>query len=132
VVVHVGAPDEAAHVGDADGKVAALEALDAELVAPLWEAVTARTGRLAVCPDHGTDPATGEHDGAPVPAVCAGAGVAADAPRGARMTERAAAACPVTVPGPWGEWETGGAAHVAGPAPRAGSAAAGLVARSGA
>jgi 2,3-bisphosphoglycerate-independent phosphoglycerate mutase len=101
VVVHVGAPDEAAHERDADGKVAALEALDAELVGPLWDAVSARGGRLAVCPDHGTDPATGVHDGAPVPAVCAGEGIAADAPRGARMTERAAARRPVAT----GVWE---------------------------
>ena len=35
-------------------------------------------------------------DGAPVPAVCAGDGVAADAPRGTRMTERAAARRPVS------------------------------------
>jgi len=96
VVVHIAAPDEAAHEHDADGKVAALEALDTELVGPLWEVVSARAGRLAVCPDHGTDPATGVHDGAPVPAVCAGDGVAADAPRGTRMTERAAARRPVS------------------------------------
>ena len=35
VVVHVGAPDEAAHEHDADAKVAAIEAVDAQLLAPL-------------------------------------------------------------------------------------------------
>ncbi len=88
VVVHVGAPDEAAHRRDADAVVAALERLDAELVGPLREAVHAAGGRLAVCPDHGTDPATGLHDRAPVPAVVWGAGVG---PRGPRTLSECAA-----------------------------------------
>jgi 2,3-bisphosphoglycerate-independent phosphoglycerate mutase len=89
VVVHVGAPDEAAHRRDRDAVVAALERLDAELLGPLRDAVRAAGGVLAVCPDHGTDPATGLHDAAPVPALRWGAGVGAPGP--ARMTERAAA-----------------------------------------
>ena len=105
VVVHVGAPDEAAHALDAEGKVAALETLDRELLGPLWEAVRAGGGRLAVCPDHGTDPATGEHCRAPVPAVCAGAGVAADG-AAARMTEREALARPAV----WSPWPGAAAA----------------------
>jgi 2,3-bisphosphoglycerate-independent phosphoglycerate mutase len=86
VVVHVAGPDEAAHERDADGKVAALEAIDAELVAPLAHAVLARGGRITVSPDHGTDPVTGEHLRDPVPSVCAGAGVPAAGP--ARLVER--------------------------------------------
>jgi 2,3-bisphosphoglycerate-independent phosphoglycerate mutase len=69
VVVHVGGPDEAAHRRDQDAVVEMLERLDELLVAPLWEAVERCGGRLAVCPDHGTDPATGRHDAAPVPAA---------------------------------------------------------------
>jgi 2,3-bisphosphoglycerate-independent phosphoglycerate mutase len=69
VVVHVGGPDEAAHRLDQDGVVEMLERLDAQLIAPLWKAVESAGGRLAVCPDHGTDPSTGKHDAAPVPAV---------------------------------------------------------------
>jgi 2,3-bisphosphoglycerate-independent phosphoglycerate mutase len=80
VVVHVGATDEAAHRRDAQAVIAALERLDAELLAPLREAVAAAGGRLAVCPDHGTDPATGRHDRAPVPAVVWGNGVDASGP----------------------------------------------------
>jgi 2,3-bisphosphoglycerate-independent phosphoglycerate mutase len=91
VVVHVGAPDEAAHERDAEAKVAAIEAADALLLAPLAQALRAHGGTLRVCPDHGCDPATGKHDHAPVPCL--------DWPReswgeertAARLTERAAA-----------------------------------------
>ncbi len=69
VVVHVGAPDEAAHRRDRAAKVAALERADRELVAPLAAAVREVGGSLRVCPDHGCDPATGMHDAAPVPCV---------------------------------------------------------------
>jgi 2,3-bisphosphoglycerate-independent phosphoglycerate mutase len=96
VVVHVGAPDEAAHRRDAAAKVAALEALDAALLAPLREAVGARGGTLAVCPDHGTDPSDGTHDGAAVPALRWGAGIAGPT----RMTEAATAIAPVR-PASW-------------------------------
>jgi 2,3-bisphosphoglycerate-independent phosphoglycerate mutase len=89
IVVHVGAPDEAGHRRDPDGVVAALERLDAELLAPLREAVRAASGRLTVCPDHFTDPFSGQHGGAPVPAVVWGAGVEPAGPD--RLTERAAA-----------------------------------------
>jgi len=87
VVVHAGAPDEAAHDLDPDAKVAALEAVDRELIGPLWAAVAGR-GRLTVCPDHGTDPRTGEHDAAPVPCAIAGPGIEPDG--ATRMTERRA------------------------------------------
>ncbi len=96
IVVHVGAPDEAAHRCDRDGVVAALERLDAELLAPLHEAVRAASGRLAVCPDHFTDPFSGQHGDAPVPAVVWGAGVEPAGPD--RLTERAAARAPVVEP----------------------------------
>ncbi|MCA1689027.1 MAG: hypothetical protein LC720_00805 [Actinobacteria bacterium] len=67
VVVHVGAPDEAAHDRDAAGKVAVIERIDRELLAPLAAAVREAGATLTVCPDHGCDPATGEHDAAAVP-----------------------------------------------------------------
>jgi 2,3-bisphosphoglycerate-independent phosphoglycerate mutase len=94
VVVHVGAPDEAAHARDAAGKVAAIEAADARLVAALAAAVGEAGGTLTVCPDHGCDPATGEHDADPVPCL---RWPAPDGPRG-RLTERAVAALPVREP----------------------------------
>jgi 2,3-bisphosphoglycerate-independent phosphoglycerate mutase len=93
VVVHVGGPDEAAHRRDPGAVVAALERLDAELLGPLRDAVRAIGGRLAVCPDHGTDPATGRHLAAPVPAVVWGAGVDPCGP--AAVEERSAAGAAV-------------------------------------
>lgn len=89
VVVHVGAPDEASHRRDVRAKVAALEAIDALILAPLREAVAARRGTLEVCPDHGTDPLTGDHLADPVPAVRWGSGIASSGLD--RLTERAVA-----------------------------------------
>lgn len=90
VVVHVGGADEAAHVRDPAAKVAVLERADREVVAPLADAVRRHGGTLRVCPDHGCDPATGRHDGAPVPCVdWPGAGASG------RLTERDVAALPI-------------------------------------
>lgn len=69
VVVHVGGPDEAAHRLDRDAVIGALERLDGQLLAPLADVVYAAGGRLTVCPDHETDPATGRHSAAPVRVV---------------------------------------------------------------
>lgn len=81
VVWHLNGPDEAAHARDPAGKVAAVEAVDSVL-APLAEVDAA----VVVCPDHGTDPATGGHLTDPVPAVMVD-GVRSRGP--ARCTERA-------------------------------------------
>jgi 2,3-bisphosphoglycerate-independent phosphoglycerate mutase len=97
VVVHIGAPDEAAHRRDPRAVVAALERLDAEVLGPLREIVQAAGGHLAICPDHGTDPATGLHDGAPVPAVVWGTDVEPGGPR--TVSERAAARAPLIAAG---------------------------------
>ena len=91
VIVHFGAPDEASHERDAATKIAAIERADHELLAPLLEAVRLSGGTLTVCPDHGCDPATGEHDADPVPCVTwPGTGAS---PR--RLTEREVARLPV-------------------------------------
>jgi 2,3-bisphosphoglycerate-independent phosphoglycerate mutase len=99
VVVHVGAPDEAAHEHDARAKVAAIEAVDAHLLAPLADALRtqrsrlgAETATLQVCPDHGCDPSTGHHDSAPVPCLRWPFASAS----GERLTERAVAGRSVT------------------------------------
>lgn len=78
VVVHVPGPDDAAHRLDPDAKVAALSAADEQVLAPIAAAVLAHGGRLTVAPDHGTDPRTGLHDDAPVPAVVWEPGAAED------------------------------------------------------
>jgi len=93
VVVHYGAPDEAAHRREPEAVVTALARMDRELLAPLRDAVQERGGRLTICPDHGTDPFTGRHDPAPVPAVLWGEGVVCDGP--SAMTEREAQVAPV-------------------------------------
>ena len=96
VVVHVGAPDEAAHRRDRAAKVAALEALDAALLGPLSAAIARAGGTLAVCPDHGTDPVDGTHDAGAVPALRWGRGIAPAGRTGPnRVTEAAAAAAAV-------------------------------------
>jgi 2,3-bisphosphoglycerate-independent phosphoglycerate mutase len=94
VVVHVGGPDEAAHERDPAAKVASIEAADTLLLAPLAAELRARrrtrgedAASLRVCPDHGCDPASGEHDDAPVPCL----DWPAAQPMGGRLTERAAA-----------------------------------------
>jgi 2,3-bisphosphoglycerate-independent phosphoglycerate mutase len=110
VVVHVGGPDEAAHLRDRAAKVAAIECADRDLLAPLADVARRFGAALRVCPDHGCDPRTGEHDAVPVPCVawaprdgalarelervlapCA----AAPAHRSRRLTERAVAHLPV-------------------------------------
>ena len=77
VCVHVEAPDEASHQGDAAAKVRALEEIDAKIVAPL-AAHLAGVGdhRILVCPDHPTFIATKTHSRGPVPFLMAGTDVA--------------------------------------------------------
>jgi 2,3-bisphosphoglycerate-independent phosphoglycerate mutase len=91
VVVHVGTPDEAAHELDPEAKVAAIETADAVLLGPLADALRARGGTLRVCPDHGCDPATGEHDEMPVPCLdwpAPASALASASASGGRLTER--------------------------------------------
>jgi 2,3-bisphosphoglycerate-independent phosphoglycerate mutase len=107
VVVHVGAPDEAAHRRDAAAKVQALEALDAALLGPLSDAVARAGGTLAICPDHGTDPLDGAHDAGAVPALRWGRGIEPAGRAGPnRMTEAHSAGAPVRPAG----WPLHGAA----------------------
>jgi 2,3-bisphosphoglycerate-independent phosphoglycerate mutase len=94
VVVHVGGPDEAAHQRDAEAKVAAIERVDRELLPQLARLVQVYAGTLRVCPDHGCDPRTGEHDPAPVPSVLWSPAARGD-DAGARLSERAVASLPV-------------------------------------
>jgi 2,3-bisphosphoglycerate-independent phosphoglycerate mutase len=96
VVVHVGGPDEAAHRREPEAVIDVLARLDQELLAPLRDAVAALGGRLAVCPDHGTDPVSGRHDPAPVPAVVWGEGIERQGPT--ELSERSACGARVIAP----------------------------------
>jgi 2,3-bisphosphoglycerate-independent phosphoglycerate mutase len=74
VVVHVETPDEEGHAGDADRKLAGIEAIDREVVSR----VLAHGGEMRVLcmPDHPTPVALRTHTADPVPFVLWGSGVA--------------------------------------------------------
>jgi 2,3-bisphosphoglycerate-independent phosphoglycerate mutase len=75
VFIHVEAPDECSHQGDADGKVRSLGLIDAQVVAPVvdWlEANRETTGedyRVLVVPDHRTPLSLRTHSSESVPFV---------------------------------------------------------------
>ena len=100
VCVHIEAPDEASHEGDAAEKVKAIEEIDAKIVAPLLKHLAGLGDhRILVCPDHPTFISTKTHSRGPVPFVMAGSGIA---PSGQRTyDELAAAAGQVTIEPGW-------------------------------
>jgi len=75
VFIHVEAPDECSHQGDAAGKVRALEVIDAEVIAPVVNWLGAnreKTGedyRVLIVPDHRTPLSLRTHSSEPVPFV---------------------------------------------------------------
>jgi 2,3-bisphosphoglycerate-independent phosphoglycerate mutase len=76
VVVHVEAPDEAAHQGMAEEKVKSLERIDQAVLGPLLAALRARGDyRVLVAPDHATLVRNKAHDALPPPFCYAGTGV---------------------------------------------------------
>ncbi len=73
VFVHVEAPDEAGHQGDAQAKKKALEQVDRFIVGPVWAALQRyETWRILVLPDHPTPVQGGAHTAEPVPFAMAG------------------------------------------------------------
>jgi 2,3-bisphosphoglycerate-independent phosphoglycerate mutase len=99
VCVHVEAPDEASHQGDAGEKVKAIEEIDAKIVAPIAAHLAAGVDhRILVCPDHPTFLSTKTHSRGPVPFVMAGTGIAAGG-RAAYDEPTAAAAGDTILPG---------------------------------
>ena len=92
VCVHVEAPDEASHQGDAGAKVKALEEIDAKIVAPL-AAHLAQAGdhRILVCPDHPTFISTKTHSRGAVPFLVAGTRVVPNGRKAYGETDAAAA-----------------------------------------
>jgi len=99
VVVHIEAPDEAAHDGDARAKVRALEAIDREIVGPILKTLEAsdRPWRILVAPDHETPLDLRTHDREPVPFAMMGTGLAPARP-GGPMTEAEARKTGMHVP----------------------------------
>lgn len=84
VIVHVEAPDEAAHAGDIDDKIAAIQKVDEEIVSRIRKRGRDAI-RVLVMPDHPTPIEVQTHIGEPVPFMLWGAGFE---PNGAkRLTE---------------------------------------------
>lgn len=78
VCVHVEAPDEASHEGNAAAKIKALEEIDRYVVGPLLQALPSHgSWRILVSPDHRTTLRTRAHAHGAVAFAVAGTGVAA-------------------------------------------------------
>jgi 2,3-bisphosphoglycerate-independent phosphoglycerate mutase len=83
VLVHVEAPDEAAHQASPERKVWAIEQIDREVVGPLLDHVQRLPGsRLLVLADHYTKISSRTHAGDPVPFALWGGGQPARRPAG--------------------------------------------------
>ncbi|MEX0676014.1 MAG: cofactor-independent phosphoglycerate mutase [Pirellulales bacterium] len=80
VCVHVEAPDEASHEGNAGAKIKALEEIDRHIVGPLRAALAGHGDfRILVSPDHPTPLRTKTHSHGAVPFAIAGTGITPDA-----------------------------------------------------
>ncbi|HET6352294.1 MAG TPA: cofactor-independent phosphoglycerate mutase [Coriobacteriia bacterium] len=79
VVVHIESPDEEGHAGNTQGKLAAIEAIDREVISRVWRAAEeefAEEGlRLLAMPDHPTPIALKTHVGEAVPFLLWGTGI---------------------------------------------------------
>lgn len=71
LLLHVGAPDESGHMGDAKRKVEAIERFDEQVVGPVLDGLRALGGewRVLVTSDHATPCAQRTHTADPVPFV---------------------------------------------------------------
>jgi 2,3-bisphosphoglycerate-independent phosphoglycerate mutase len=79
ICVHIEAPDEASHEGNAAAKIKALEEIDRHIVRPLHDALRSQGDyRILVTPDHPTPIRTKTHSHGRVPFAICGAGVATD------------------------------------------------------
>jgi 2,3-bisphosphoglycerate-independent phosphoglycerate mutase len=91
VFVHVEAPDEASHAGNAQMKLKAIEEVDKHVVGPLLKAIEKYdTWRILVLPDHPTNVKGGAHSAQPVPFAMCGTGL--DGILDLRFSEKDAAA----------------------------------------
>jgi 2,3-bisphosphoglycerate-independent phosphoglycerate mutase len=73
VFVHIEAPDEASHNGDAELKKKAVEQIDKYIVGPVLEAIqNYKSWRILVMPDHPTPVSSKAHSSEPVPFAMAG------------------------------------------------------------
>ena len=76
VFVHVEAPDEAGHQGNAQIKKKAIELIDKHIIGPVYDALQKyESWKILVMPDHPTPVRTAAHSADPVPFAMAGTGV---------------------------------------------------------
>ncbi len=87
MVIHIEAPDEAAHAGSIDDKIEAIQRVDREVVSRIrsWRPDNLRT---LILPDHPTPIKTQTHSGEPVPFMLWGPGFTTNGAK--RFTEAAA------------------------------------------
>lgn len=79
VLVHVEAPDEAGHAGNAEEKIKAIENVDRLVIGPVRDGLSSFPQfRLLILPDHPTPIPVRTHVKAPVPAVICGTGIGPD------------------------------------------------------
>ena len=88
VFVHIEAPDAEGHDGNIEGKVAAIEAIDREIISRLRDYAEKSPLRILAMPDHPTPVMSKRHTSDPVPFVMWGPGITPNA--GNRLTEREA------------------------------------------
>ncbi|GMV98340.1 MAG: cofactor-independent phosphoglycerate mutase [Phycisphaerae bacterium] len=89
IAVHIEAPDEAGHNGDARTKVRTLEQIDQHVVGPLLEKLRGFPAwRILIAPDHPTPAGKRTHTADPPPFCMAGTGIIPD--RAACFTEEEA------------------------------------------
>ena len=82
VLIHIEAPDEAAHVKDVRAKIRAIEQVDKEIVGPVMcESSHGEQLRILVMPDHYTPTESGRHQHGAVPFAVWGAGIPASGAR---------------------------------------------------
>ena len=76
VFVHIEAPDEAGHSGNAQQKKTAIEQIDKLIVGPVFDAMQKYDSwRILVMPDHPTPVTSRAHSPEPVPFAMAGTGI---------------------------------------------------------
>jgi 2,3-bisphosphoglycerate-independent phosphoglycerate mutase len=74
VICHIEAPDEAAHEGSVEKKIASIEKIDGEVLGRILEYKNDGF-RVLVMPDHPTPVKTQTHDAGPVPFLLWGTGI---------------------------------------------------------
>jgi 2,3-bisphosphoglycerate-independent phosphoglycerate mutase len=84
VYLHIEAPDEAGHSGDAEQKVKAIELFDQNVVGPIIQGLKdlGQDWRILLLPDHATPISLRTHTREPVPFAMMGLGIEPDGARG--------------------------------------------------